>query len=108
MLSVLPSRDRPQRRGVLAGYRRARTSRNCHRLLFAERYFFDCTLVHLLTTATLDRLWELYPQGHFEIWRFRPNIVVVVEVAEGEKDFVENAWIGQTLAIGDTVRLKRH
>jgi hypothetical protein len=70
---------------------------------FPEGTFFDCALVHLLTTATLDRLRELYPQGRFEVRRFRPNIVV--EVAEGEKDFVENAWIGQTLAIGDTVRL---
>jgi uncharacterized protein YcbX len=65
--------------------------------------FFDCALVHLLTTATLDRLRELYPQGRFEVRRFRPNIVV--ETANGERDFVENAWIGQVLAIGDSVRL---
>jgi uncharacterized protein len=68
-----------------------------------EGTFFDCALVHLLTTATLDRLRELCPQGRFEVRRFRPNIVV--EVAGGEKDFVENAWIGHTLAIGDAVRL---
>jgi uncharacterized protein len=65
--------------------------------------YFDCALVHLLTTATLDRLRELYPQGRFEVQRFRPNIVV--ETAHGERDFVENAWIGQVLAIGDSVRL---
>ena len=64
---------------------------------------FDCALVHLLTTATLDRLRGLYPQGRFEVRRFRPNIVV--ETANGEKDFVENVWIGQVLAIGDAVRL---
>ena len=68
-----------------------------------EGTFFDCALVHLLTTATLDRLRELYPQGRFEVRRFRPNIVV--ETAYGEKDFVENAWIGQVLMIGDSVRL---
>ena len=67
-----------------------------------EGTFFDCALVHLLTTATLDRLRELYPQGRFEVRRFRPNIVV--ETAN-ERDFVENAWIGQVLAIGDSVRL---
>jgi uncharacterized protein YcbX len=50
-----------------------------------ERTFFDCALVHLLTTATLDRLRELCPQGRFEVRRFRPNIVV--EVAGGEKDW---------------------
>ena len=65
--------------------------------------FFDCAFVHLLTTATLDQLRMLYPQGRFEVRRFRPNIVV--ETANGEKGFVENAWIGQTLVIGDTVRL---
>src|SRR5207244_3224194 len=68
-----------------------------------EETFFDCAVVHLLTTATLDRLRELYPQGRFEVRRFRPNIVV--EPASGEKKFVENDWIGHTLAIGDEVRL---
>jgi uncharacterized protein YcbX len=68
-----------------------------------EGTFFDIGVVHLLTTATLERLRELYPQGRFEIRRFRPN--VVVETAGGPKDFVENAWIGHTLAIGDEVRL---
>src|SRR6266704_4297804 len=68
-----------------------------------EGTFFDCAAVHLLTTATLDRLRELYPPGRFEVRRFRPNLVV--ETANGEKDFVENAWIGQILAIGDSVRL---
>jgi uncharacterized protein len=68
-----------------------------------EGTFFDCALVHLLTTATLDRLRMLYPEGRFEVRRFRPNIVV--ETANGERDFVENAWIGHVLAIGDAVRL---
>src|SRR5260221_11987032 len=68
-----------------------------------EGTFFDCAFVHLLTTATLDRLRILYPQGRFEVRRFRPNIVV--ETAGGEKGFVENAWIGQVLAIGDGIRL---
>ena len=67
-----------------------------------EGTFFDCAVVHLLTTATLDRLRALYPQGRFEARRFRPNIVLETG---GDKDFVENAWIGQTLAIGDAVRL---
>jgi hypothetical protein len=41
-----------------------------------EGTFFDCAAVHVLTTATIDRLRELYPQGRFEARRFRPNIVV--------------------------------
>lgn len=66
--------------------------------------FFDCAAVHLLTTATLDQLRQAYPQGRFEVRRFRPNLVVQPG-ADGE-GFVENAWIGQTLAIGRQLRLR--
>jgi uncharacterized protein len=68
-----------------------------------EGTFFDCAVLHVLTTATLDRLRELYPRGRLEVRRFRPN--VVVQTTDGVTDFVENAWIGNTLAIGDRVRL---
>jgi hypothetical protein len=68
-----------------------------------EGTFFDVAMVHLLTTATLDRLRELYPQGRFEVRRFRPNIVV--QLPSGEKGFAENSWVGHTLAIGTSVRL---
>jgi uncharacterized protein YcbX len=68
-----------------------------------EGTFFDCAAVHVLTTATIDRLRELYSKGRFEARRFRPNIVVqpVAEV----KDFIENGWIDHTLVIGNEVRL---
>jgi uncharacterized protein YcbX len=65
--------------------------------------FFDAAVVHVLTTATLDGLRVRYPEGRFEVRRFRPN--VVIEAANGGTYFVENAWIGHTLAIGDAVRL---
>ena len=68
-----------------------------------EGTYFDAAFVHVLTTATLDRLRALYPKGRFEVRRFRPNIVV--SSPEGEEDFVENAWLGRTLAIGDDVRI---
>jgi len=68
-----------------------------------EGTFFDAASVHLLTTATLDRLRMLYPQGRFEARRFRPNMVV--QTAKSVEDFVENAWVGHTLAIGDSIRL---
>lgn len=64
--------------------------------------FFDLAVVHLLTTGTIDRLRELHPEGRYEARRFRPNIVV----STAEKGFVENDWIGQTVAIGDEVRLE--
>src|SRR5919108_2212260 len=43
-----------------------------------EGTFFDCAVVHVLTTATLERLRVLYPKGRFEVRRFRPNIVVEI------------------------------
>src|SRR6266511_1833048 len=69
-----------------------------------EGTFFDVAMVHLLTTATLDRLRELYPEGRFEVRRIRPNIVV--QLASGETGFAENAWVGHTLAVGTAVRLR--
>ncbi len=71
--------------------------------ILPEGTFFDAGVVNVLTTATLDRFRELYPQGRFEIPRFRPN--VVVESLKGMKGFVENAWINHVLSIGDEVRL---
>jgi uncharacterized protein len=66
--------------------------------------FFDGATVHLVTTATLNRLRGWYPQGRFEVPRFRPNIVL--ESAGEEQGMVEQTWIGLMLAIGDEVRLR--
>ena len=60
--------------------------------------FFDIAVIHLLTTATINRLRELYPKGRFEVRRFRPNIVI--ESAPLEKDLVENSWVGKIITIG--------
>ncbi len=35
--------------------------------------FFDLATIHVLTTATINRLRELYPLGRFEVRRFRPE-----------------------------------
>ena len=66
--------------------------------------FFDIAVVHLLTTSTIDRLRELYPEGRFEARRFRPNIVI--ESVSEEKDFIENLWIGKKIAIGEDIVLR--
>jgi uncharacterized protein len=66
--------------------------------------FFDCAPVHMVTTATLDRLRSLYPAGRFEPRRFRPNIIVATG-PEGS-GFAENDWVGRVVAIGDSVRLR--
>ena len=65
--------------------------------------FFDIAVVHLLTTATINHLRALYPEGRFEARRFRPN--VVVSTGGEDAGFVENDWIGRTVAIGGNVRL---
>jgi uncharacterized protein YcbX len=65
--------------------------------------FFDYAVAHVITTNTLNRLRELYPQGRFEARRFRPNIIVTV--GKGEADFVENSWVGLSVEIGETLLL---
>jgi uncharacterized protein len=67
--------------------------------------FFDIAVIHLLTTSTINRLRELYPEGRFEVRRFRPNVVVESASSE-EKDFIENLWIGKKLTIGEDIVLK--
>ena len=50
------------------------------------------------------RLRELYPAGAFDLRRFRPNLVL--EFGDAAPGFVENAWHGRRLRIGDTVELE--
>ncbi len=66
--------------------------------------FFDIAVVHVLTTATLDRLRQLCPESRFEVRRYRPNIVVAPTA--GAAGFIENDWVGRTVVIGDDVRLQ--
>jgi uncharacterized protein len=72
--------------------------------IMPPRTFFDIAVVHILTTSTIDHLRELYPEGRFEVRRFRPNIVVMPK--SGEKDFIENLWVGKKIAIGKDVVLR--
>lgn len=65
--------------------------------------FFDAATVHLLTTATLNQFQSIKPTSRFETRRFRPNFVI--QPTHGATGFIENDWVGQTLAIGDEVRL---
>jgi uncharacterized protein len=68
------------------------------------RTFFDVAVIHLLTPSTINRLRELYPEGRFEVRRFRPNIVV--ESSSEEKDFIENSWVDKNITIGEEIVLK--
>jgi uncharacterized protein YcbX len=68
--------------------------------------FFDIAVIHLFTTSTINRLRELYPEGRFEVRRFRPNIVVESTSEEKKKDFIENSWVGKKLMIGEDIVLR--
>jgi uncharacterized protein len=61
--------------------------------------FVDLAVLHLLTSATLDRLRELAPGATFDERRYRPNIVVD---ADGD-GFVENSWPGRVIAFAGGV-----
>jgi hypothetical protein len=63
--------------------------------------FFDLFPVSVLTTSTLARLGELAPGSVFDLRRFRMNVIVETE----KPGFLENAWLGQALAIGDAARI---
>jgi uncharacterized protein len=66
-----------------------------------EGSFFDLFPLSVLTTSTLDRFRELEPEISFDLRRFRMN--VIVDTPAG--GFVENDWVGHSLAIGDDVQL---
>lgn len=59
--------------------------------------FFDSSPVHIVTTSTLATLTERHPDGRFDPRRFRPNVVL----STAPDGYVEETWIGSTLAIGD-------
>ncbi len=63
--------------------------------------FFDAFPLSLLTAATLDALAELQPQSRFDERRFRMNLIVRTDA----RGFVENEWVGRTLAIGAALRV---
>lgn len=65
--------------------------------------FFDYACIHIVTLSALRRLQEAYPEGEFSVQRFRPNIVV--DCAD-ESGFVENSWVGHSLAIGPKLILR--
>ena len=63
--------------------------------------FFDAFPLSVLTSSSLEQLGEFEPQSRFDARRFRMNVIVDTT----EPGFVENEWVGRTLAIGDEVRI---
>jgi uncharacterized protein YcbX len=73
----------------------ARADKEAGAFELARGTFFDFGPVHLIATATLDAL------GGADARRFRPNLVIDASPA-----WIEDGWIGKTLAIGADVRLR--
>jgi uncharacterized protein len=67
----------------------------------AEGSFFDLFPLSVLTTSTLDQLGELEPDIGFDLRRFRMNVIVDTP-AHG---FVENEWVGRSVALGEDVQI---
>ena len=64
--------------------------------------FVDFAPLHLITTATLDRIAELNPYRRARLERYRPNVVIRTD-ADG---FTENDWLGRDLRVGDDLVLR--
>ncbi len=58
--------------------------------------FVDHSPIHLITTATLERLGV-------EALRYRPNLVI--DTPDDQEPFGENAWLGREFSVGE-VRLR--
>ena len=54
--------------------------------------FFDLTVLHVMTTATLAAVGT-------DVRRFRPNVVIDA----GGSGYVENEWVGRALSFGDSL-----
>lgn len=64
--------------------------------------FFDVFPMSLVTTSTLRQFEALAPESRWDVRRFRMNVVVETT----PQGFVENGWVGQAVAIGETSRLR--
>jgi uncharacterized protein len=64
--------------------------------------FVDFAPLHLLTTATLDRIAGLSPRGVADPERYRPNIVIRTAIP----GFAENDWLDRYLAVGADLILR--
>src|SRR5689334_17517195 len=64
--------------------------------------FVDFAPLHLITTATLDRIAGLSPYGRADLERYRPNVVI----GTGGSGFTENDWLGRELRIGGDLVLR--
>ncbi len=69
--------------------------------------FVDASPVLVLTTASLRTGAALYPAGDWNVRRFRPNLLVDVDVAAEAEKWVEDGWCEHDVNIGSVVVVPR-
>jgi len=57
--------------------------------------------VHVISNASIRALKRSYPEGDFDVRRFRPNMVL--DLGNDAKDFAEESWVGRSLRAGEAV-----
>ena len=58
--------------------------------------FVDLAAAHLLTEASLAAAKALYPEGQWDVRRFRPTALLTA----ADEGFVEDAWVGSSVTLG--------
>jgi uncharacterized protein YcbX len=68
--------------------------------LLRQGNFFDAFPIHLLTRTTLQTLARLAPDIAWDERRFRPNLLIDAEDADG---YPEQSWVARRLRVGGAV-----
>jgi uncharacterized protein len=66
-------------------------------------YYDSRSTVHLLSQSSLRAASAAYSEGQWDVRRFRPNVLVSFE-GDG---YIEDAWVGATVALGAVPALVR-
>jgi uncharacterized protein YcbX len=64
---------------------------------------YELSHCHLITSATLKRLHQSYPDGEFAAERFRPNVLLD---CGNEVGFIEQPWLGKKIAASSGLLLE--
>ena len=73
-------------------------------------YYDSRSTVHLLSQSSLRAARDHYVEGQWDVRRFRPNVVISFgdgAAGDDEAGFVEEAWVGATVALGAVPALVR-
>ncbi len=64
-----------------------------------EGALVDLAPIHLVTAATLQFCATRWPHLDWDVRRFRPNLVVDIDI----EPFSENGWVGRELRVGQAI-----